>query len=114
MFKTRWPEGNLVNKHFCLALPFIVKALYVINGAHAETESFEKKYTEGWDYKTKREATSLINTVPSFEFIISVTGLYKLLHPLAGITNRSPRRGADITETYDNLLSVIKDKKYKE
>ena len=35
--------------------------------------------------------------------------MYKLLHPLAGITNRSQRRGVDIIETYDNLLSVIKD-----
>ena len=86
-----------------------MEALYIVNGTHAEMESFEKKYTEGWDYTTKREATSLINTAPSFEFIISLIGLYKLLHSLAGITNRSERRGVDITETYDNLLCVIKD-----
>ena len=38
--------------------------------------SFEKRHTEGWDYKTKREATPLLNAVTSFEFTISLTGLY--------------------------------------
>ena len=50
--------------------------------------SFEKKYTEYYDYKTKREVTSLLNTVTSFEFIISLIGFYRLFHPLAGINNR--------------------------
>ena len=66
MFKTRRLERNLAYKYFYLALSFIVMALDIINGTHAEMESFEKKYTEGWHYKTKREATSLINAVPSF------------------------------------------------
>ena len=96
-------------KHFYLALPFIVQALDIINGTHAEMESFEKNYSERWNYKTKREATSLINAVLPFEFSISLIRLYKLLHPLTGINNHSQRRGVDIIETYDNLSSVIKD-----
>ena len=43
------------------------------------------------------------------KFIISPIGLYKLLHPLAGITNRLQGRGADIIETYNDVLSAIKD-----
>ena len=31
------------------------------------------------------------------------------MHPLAGVTNRSQRRGVDIIETYNNLLTAIKD-----
>ena len=96
-------------KHFYLALPFIVQAVDIINGTHDEMESFEKNYSEGWNYKTKREATSLINVVLSFEFSISLIRLYKLLNPLTGINNHSQRRGVDIIETYDNLSSVIKD-----
>ena len=73
-------------------------------------ESFVKKYTEGWDYKTKQEATSLLNEVTtSFEFIISLIGLYRLLQPLAGITNRLQGRDVDAIETYNDVSSVIKD-----
>ena len=78
-----WSERDLVYEHLYFALPFIVEALEIINGTHAEMGSFEKKYTEGWDYKTKREATPLLNALTSFEFIISLIGLYSLSHPLA-------------------------------
>ena len=81
MCKTRWSERDLAYEHFYFALPFIVEALEIINGTHAEMGSFEKKYTEGCDYKTKREPTSLLNAVTSFEFIFSLIGLYRLLHP---------------------------------
>ena len=43
------------------------------------------------------------------EFIISLIGLYRLLLPLAGITNRLQGRGVDIFEAYDDVSSVIKD-----
>ena len=64
---------------------------------------------EGWDYKTKWKATLLLITVTSFEFIIYLIGLYRLLHPLAGITNCLQGRGVDIIEAYDDVSSVIKD-----
>ena len=64
---------------------------------------------EGWDYKTKWEATLVLKTVTSFEFIIYLIGLHRLLHPLAGITNCLQGRGVDIIEAYDDVSSVIKD-----
>ena len=51
----------------------------------------------------------MLNAVTSFEFIISLIRLYRLLHPLAGITNRLQGRGVDIIEAYDDVSSVIKD-----
>ena len=77
------------------------------NGTHTEIGSFEKKCTEGWNYKTRREATSLLNAVTIFEFIISLIGLYRLL--LGSITNHLQGRGVDIIEAYDDVSSVIKD-----
>ena len=53
----------------------------------------------------------LLNAVTSFEFIISLIGLYRLLHPLAGITSQLQGLGVDIIEPYDNVSSVIKDTK---
>ena len=45
----------------------------------------------------------MLNAVTSFEFIISLIRLYRLLHPLAGITNRLQGRGVDIIEDYDDV-----------
>ena len=59
------------------------------------------EYTEVW------EARGLLNAVTSYVF--SLIGLYRLLHPLAGITNRLQGRGVDIIEAYDDVSSVIKD-----
>ena len=59
------------------------------------------EYTEVW------EARELLNAVTSYVF--SLIGLYRLLHPLAGITNRLQGRGVDIIEAYDDVSSVIKD-----
>ena len=41
--------------------------------------------------------------------LLFLIGLYRLLHPLAGITNRLQGRGVDITEACDDVSSVIKD-----
>ena len=82
MCKTKWLERDLAFEHFHLALKFIVEAMDTIDGTHAEIGSFEKKCTESCDYKIKREAKSLLNAFASFEFIISLTVLYRLLHPL--------------------------------
>ena len=109
MCKTRWSERDLAYEHFYLALPFIVEALEIINGTHLEIGSFEKKYTEGWDYKSKREATSLLNAITSFEFIICLIGLYRFLHQLSGITTRLQGRSVDIIAAYDDVSSVMKD-----
>ena len=67
-----------------------------------------KRSTQMLGIIKKPEATSLLNTVTSFEFIICLIGLYRLLHQLAGITNCLQGRGVDIIEAYDDVLSVIK------
>ena len=67
-----------------------------------------KRSTQMLGIIKKPEATSLLNTVTSFEFIICLIGLYRLLHQLAGITNCLQGRGVDIIEAYDDVSSVIK------
>ena len=107
--KTMWSERDLAHEYFYLALPFIVSALEILNSINAEMRSFEKEYTKRWDYKTTREATSLLSSVTSLEFIFSLIRLYRLLHPLTGITNRLQGRSVVIIEAYDDVPSVIKD-----
>ena len=67
-----------------------------------------KRSTQMLGIIKKPEATSLLNTVTSFEFIICLIGLYRLLHQLADIANCLQGRGVDIIEAYDDASSVIK------
>ena len=89
------------------SLPFIVETLEVVNGNHSDIKSF----TEGWDYKIKPEATSLLNGVSSFEFIVSLVGIYGLLHSLEVTTNRLQGRAIHIIKVYDDISSGSKDVK---
>ena len=52
---------------------------------------------------------SLLHAVTSFEFIICLVRLYRLLHPLAGITNRLYRRRVNIIEVCDDVSNLIFD-----
>lgn len=93
--------------HFYLVLPFSE----IVNGNHSDIQSFKKRLMQGWNYKTIREATCLGNGVTSFAFIVSLIGIHRLLHPLAGTTNHLKGRVVDIIKTYDDIITVIKDVK---
>ena len=51
----------------------------------------------------------MLHAVTYFQFIVSLIGLYRFLHPLAGITNHLQGCGVDIIETFDDVSNVIKD-----
>ena len=88
--RERERERDVSYKRFYLALPFIVENFEVINGTHTELDEFEEIYIKGWDAKSKIEATQFLNSLANFEFVIGMIALYRLLHPVAGITrNRS-------------------------
>ena len=81
-----------------------------MDGHHSDTESFEKRFTEGSNYKTKHEATSLLNGFTSFKFF-SLIGIYSLLHALVGATIRLQGLPANTIKAYDDISGVIEDVK---
>ena len=107
--KTRWSERDISYEHFYLAIPFIVEALEIMNGTHRGKESFESVYKDGWDSKAKKEATSFLNAVTKFEFLIGLVSLYRLLHPLVGITQKLQGRSIDVVNAYKEVDGCIKD-----
>ena len=109
--KTRWSERDIAYEHFYLAIPFIVEAFEVINGTHPERNDFNNIYTDGWDPKTKQDATSYLHAVTKFEFIIGLVSLYRLLHPLVGITQTLQGSSIDVVKAYNHVQSSIDDMK---
>jgi hypothetical protein len=100
MCKTCWSQRDISYEHFYLAIPFIVTAFEVTNGSYGNLEEFDPLFTTGWDAETKGKATSFLKSVTDFGFIIGTVALYRLLHPLAGITNKLQGRSIDIVKAY--------------
>ena len=88
-----------------------MEAFEVINGTHPERNDFNNIYTDGWDPKTKQDATSYLHAVTKFEFINGLVSLYRLLHPLVGITQTLQGSSIDVVKGYNHVQSSIDDMK---
>ena len=106
---TRRLERDVSYESFYLALPFIVESFEVINGTHTELDEFEEIYIKGWDAKSKVEATQFLNSLTKFEFVIGMIALYRLLHPVAAITQKPQGRTIDVIDAYQNVNTCIED-----
>ena len=102
-------ERDVSYERFYLALPFIVEAFEAINGTHTELDQFEEIYTKEWDAKSKVEATQFLNSLIKFEFVIGMIALYRLLHPVAGITQKLQGCTIDVVDAYQNVSTCIED-----
>ena len=65
--------------------------------------------TEGWDAKSKVEATQFLNSLTKFEFVIEMIALHRLLHSVAGITQKLQGRTIDITDANQNVNTCIEN-----
>ena len=63
MCKTRWSEQDVVYEHFYLVIPFLAEALEVILGTHTDLDQLCSDFTNGWDTKTKKEASLFLNAL---------------------------------------------------
>ena len=68
--KTRWCKRDVSYERFYLAIPYIMEALEVMNGTHADINQLDETYSKGWSAKDKQEASSYLHALPNFNFII--------------------------------------------
>ena len=112
MCKTRWAERDSCYEHFCLALPFLVESLEIINGSSPKLSDYSDEYTKGWSSQAKREATPRLKALTDFSFIVGLITMYHLLHPLHGITVLLQGRNMDIVRAYQEVDSTLSDLKH--
>ena len=105
--QTRWSERDVSYERFYLALPFIIETFEVINGTHTELDKFEELYIKGWVAESKVEATQFLKSLTKFEFVIGMIAMYRLLHPIARITQKFQGRKIDVLDTYQNVNTCI-------
>ena len=107
--KTRWAERDKAYEHFYLGLPFIVKALEIINGTCQDCELYPESFRTGWELSAKNDATSHLHALCNFGTIIGVVALYRLLHPLAMITKCLQGKAIDIAKAFKDIEAVKAD-----
>ena len=79
----------------------MVEASEIMNGTYPKNNDLDSVYKNGWDSKTKEDATSYLNVITKFEFLTSLVSLYQLLHPLVSITQNLQGRSIDIIKAYN-------------
>ena len=109
MFKTRWCERDVSYERFYLTMPYIIEALEVMNGMHADINQLDKMYSKGWSTKDKQEASSYLHALSNFNFIIGLISLYRLMHPFTGITKKLQGRSIDVVKAFNEVESVVND-----
>ena len=109
MCKTRWSERDVSYEHLYQDLLFIVEELQIINGTLPSINTFDEIFTKGWGSNSKKEATAYINALTSFEFIVGITSLYRLLHPVSSITQKLQGGTIDMVKAYQEVQSCILD-----
>ena len=84
----------------------MVETFEIMNGTYPKNNDFDSFYKDGWDSETKEDATSYLNAITKFEFLIGLVSLYRLLHPLVGITQNLQGRSIDIIKAYNEVVSM--------
>ena len=85
------------------------RRLEVINSTHPQLDTFKNVYTDGWSSDSKKEATSHLQALSEFEFITGIVSLYRLLHPLAEITQKFQGRTIDVVAAYTQVQPCNSD-----
>ena len=112
MCKTRWSEHDISYEHFYVAIPFMVEAFEIMKRTYPKNNDFDSVYKDDWDSKTTEDSTSYLNAITKFEFLISLVSLYRLFHPLVGITQNLQGRCISIIKAYNEVEGCIQDMQY--
>ena len=81
-------------------------------GTHADLDQLRSDFPSGWDSKTKKEASSFLNALTTFKFLIGIITLYHLLHPLSSVTQKLQGFTADIVYAYNNMQEAVDNLNY--
>ncbi|KAL9970155.1 hypothetical protein ACROYT_G022483 [Oculina patagonica] len=87
LYATQWAERHSAYSHFYASYVYIVYSLEVI--AHGLHQDDGYDHAQGnWASKTKRDASGLLASITSFDFILSFVMVYVILSHLDGISTK--------------------------
>ena len=63
-------ERDVSYERFYLAMHYIVEALQVMNGTHADINQLDETSSKGWSAKDKQETSSYLHVLSNFNFTL--------------------------------------------
>ena len=90
-------------------MPYIMEALEVMNGTHADIIHLDETCSKGWSAKDKQEASSYLHALSNFNFIIHLISLYHLMHPSTEIKKKLQGRSIDVVHAFNEVELVVND-----
>ena len=81
----------------------MVEAFETMNGTYPKNNDFDSVCKDGLDSKTKKDATSYLNIITKFEFLIALILLCQLLQPFVGIAQNLQGRYIDIIKVFNDV-----------
>ena len=76
-------------------MSYIMEALEVMSGKHADINQFDETFSKEWSAKDKQEVSSYLHALSNFNFIIGLISLY--------------RRSIDVFKAFNEVESVAND-----
>ena len=102
---TRWAERHSAYSHFYASYVYMVYSLEVI--AHGLHQDKGYDHVQGnWASKTKQDASGLLASITSFDFILSFVTVYVMLSHLDGISKKLQSSSQDIFQAYEMVTEV--------
>lgn len=102
---TRWAERHSAYSHFYASYVYMVYSLEVI--AHGLHQDKGYDHAQGnWASKTKQDASGLLASITSFDFILSFVTVYVMLSHLDGISKKLQSSSQDIFQAYEMVTEV--------
>lgn len=102
--KTRWAMRHKAYQHFFQSYDYIVESLESIVYGTSKSEAYSNTT---WNADSKRDALALLNSITSFDFIITFVTTYQYLSHLQPITVKLQGRAIDIVEAYNMVQEII-------
>ena len=91
----------------------MVEAFKIMSRTYLKNNDFDSVYKDGWDSKTKKDATSYLNAITKCKFLIGLVSRYRLVQPLFSITQNLKGRSIDIIKAYNEIGGCIQDMQHK-
>lgn len=106
MCRTRWAARHTAYQHFYQAYIYIITALEnIVYGVNKELVGDEFQNCQ-WDTKSTGDASSLLNSLSTFDFVITFITLYELLSHLSGVTVKLQSSTMDIITAFEEIKDV--------
>ena len=103
--RTRWIQRHEAYETFFELLPSFVKVLETIVYGSGEEGSLDWS----WDADTKTKANGLLHAICSFEFIVTILCVLKILTVIKPISIKLQKKTNDIVQAYSMVREVLQE-----